>query len=115
MAAGAAEPVIKIKVTKGGIEVVAPHKVNDPAAEPNTFRIAGRTVDGLRRFDEFVGPALVVLGRIGRTGGRLARLVRGGGGPALGERAADTHDQGKPGNDKMAQNRNLKLEAPVDA
>ena len=78
MPAGAAEPVVKVEVAKGGVEVVAPHQANDAPAQPNAFRVSRRTVDRLRRFDEFIGLALAVLGGIGRTGGRLAGLIRGG-------------------------------------
>ena len=63
MAAGAAEPVVEIEVAEGGIEVVAPHQAHHAAAEPDAFRVSGRAVDGLGRLDEFVGLALVVLGR----------------------------------------------------
>jgi hypothetical protein len=109
MSAGAAEPVVKIEMAKGGVQVVAPHQANDAPAKPNTFRVSGGTVDRLRRFDEFIGPALAVLGGIGRTGGSLAGLIRGGGGAALGDRASDTDDECKPGGGKVTQNRSLKL------
>ena len=39
-----AEPIIKIYVSEGGIDVVAPKPVNRLAADPNTFRVAGRAV-----------------------------------------------------------------------
>ena len=68
MAAGAAEPVVEIEVTKGGVEIVEPHQAHHAAAEPDAFRVSGRAVDGLRRLDEFVGLALIVLGGIGRLG-----------------------------------------------
>ena len=109
MPAGAAEPVVKIEVTKGGIEIVAPHQANDPPAEPDTFRVSGGAVDGLRRFDEFIRLVLAVLGGIGRTGGGLAGLVGGGRVPALGARASNTNQERKPGGGKVTQNRSLKL------
>ena len=64
MAAGAAKPVVQIEMPEGGIEIVAPHQDHDTAAEPDAFRIAGRTVDGLRCFDEFVGFALAIPGSV---------------------------------------------------
>jgi hypothetical protein len=104
--ARAAEPVIKIEMTKGGVEIVAPHQADDAPAEPNTFRVSGRTVDRLRRFREFVGLALAILGRIRGIGGRLAGLI---GVSALGNGASDTNHECKPGDGKVTQNRNLKL------
>jgi len=109
MPTGAAEPVVQIEVTKGCVEVVAPHQSNDAPAKPNTFRVSRRTIDRLRSFDEFVGLALAVLGCIGWGGGRLAGLIRGGGSAALGDRASDTDDECKPGDGKATQNRSLKL------
>ena len=70
MAAGAAEPVVEIEVPERGIEVVAPHQANHPAAEPDAFGVSARAVDGLGRLDEFVGLALVVLVDVGGIGGR---------------------------------------------
>ena len=43
----AAEPVIKIEMAKGGVEVVAPHQPNDAPAKPDAFRISSGTVDRL--------------------------------------------------------------------
>ena len=111
--AGAAEPVVKIEVAKGGIEIVAPHQANDAAAKPNTFRVSGGAVDRLRRFNEFIGLVLAVLGGIGQTGGRLAGLILGGRVPALGGRASNTDQECKPGGGKVAQNRSLKLKHPL--
>ena len=102
MPAGATEPVVKIEVTKGGVEIVAPHQANDPPAEPNTFRVSGGAVDRLRRLDEFIGFVLAVLGGIGRTGGGLAGLIRGGRVPALGACASNTDQECKPGGGKVA-------------
>ena len=71
-----AETVIKIDVAEGGIEVVAVHELNHTPAEPDAFRIAGRTVDGLSCLGELVDLALVVLCNVARAGGRrLTRLV----------------------------------------
>ncbi len=113
MPAGTAEPVVEIEVTKGGVEVVAPHQANDTAAEPDAFRVSGGTIDHLRRLDEFIRLVLAVLGGIGGTGGRLAGLILGGGVSALGSRASKTDHECKPGGGKVAQNRGLKLKHPM--
>jgi len=109
---GTAKTVIEIEMPKGGVEIVVPHQPDHAATEPHAFRVSGRPVDGLRRFDEFVGLALAVLGRIGRCGricGRFARLILGA---ALGERAANTDQKCEPGDGEVAQNRKLKLKHP---
>ncbi len=101
VAARAAEAVIKVEVTEGGVEIVTPHQPDHAPAKPDAFRVAGRTVDRLRRFDEFVGLALVVLGGIARRGGgRGARiggwrfaLILGAQITALGESASDSKGQ----------------------
>ena len=62
---GTTETVVKVEVAKRGVEVVAPHQPNDPPAQPNAFRISSRSIDRLRRFDEFIGFALTILGGIG--------------------------------------------------
>ncbi len=66
VAAGAAETVVEIEVAQGGVDVVEPHQAHHPAAKPDAFRVSGRAIDGLRRFDKFVGLALIVLGRVRR-------------------------------------------------
>ena len=65
VAAGAAKAVVEIEVAEGGIEVVQPHQADHAPAEPDAFRVAGGTVDGLLGFDEFGGLALVVLDGVG--------------------------------------------------
>ena len=91
MPARAAEAVVKVEMAKSSVEVVAPHQADDAPAEPDTFRVARRTVNRLSGFSEFVRLALVFLGGIGRIGGgRFARLVRVGRGAALGGCASDT-------------------------
>jgi hypothetical protein len=109
VSAGATEPVIEVEMPEGSIEIVAPHQADDAAAEPDAFRIAGGAVEGLRRFNEFVGFVLAVrsVGRV--TRGRLAGLIRGGRPAALGSRAAGTDQECKPGNGEETQNRILKL------
>ncbi len=101
---------------KRGIEIVEPHQADHAAAEPDAFRVSGRPVDGLRRLDELIGLALVVLGGLGRLGRvcrpGLAGLVLGVGIAALGEGASDTDQQCKPGDGEVAQDRTLKLKHP---
>ncbi len=112
MPAGAAETVIEIEVTECGIEIVSEHELDHAAAEPDAFGIAGGAVDGLSRFNKFVDLALILLGRIGRIGGRLLALVLGVVVATLGERgsgAADAYEDNKPGNCETAHKRFLKL------
>jgi hypothetical protein len=113
VSARTAKPVVKIEMAKCGIEIVPPHQDHHPAAEPNAFRVSGGTVDGLRRFDEFVGFALIVLGGIGGVGcRRFARLILGAEVAALGDRASDTDQKCKPGDGEVAQNCIFKLKHP---
>jgi hypothetical protein len=113
VAAGAAETVVQIEMPERGVEIVEPHQADHAAAEPDAFRIAGGAVDDLRGLDEFIGLALVVLGGIGGCGRRrFAGLVLGVNVAALGERATDTEQKGKPGSGEMGQNRILKLNHP---
>ena len=92
VATRAAESVVEIEVTKRGVEIVEPHQAHDPAAEPDAFWVSSRSIDGLRRLDEFIGLALVVLGSIRRrrciAGSGLGGLVLAA--AALGKGAADT-------------------------
>ena len=69
MAAGTTEAVVEVEMAEGGIEVVSPHQADHAPAEPDAFGVSGRPVDGLRRLDEFVGLALVVLAGVGGIGG----------------------------------------------
>jgi hypothetical protein len=105
VAAGAAEPVVKVKMAERSIEVVTPHQNHYPAAKPDAFRISGRPVDGLRGLDKFVGLALTVLGGVGRGGRicrRLALLVLGAKVAALRQSASNANQEGKPGNGEVA-------------
>jgi len=114
VSAGTAEPVVEIKVTEGGIEVVTPHQANDPAAEPDAFRVACGAIDNLSGFRELIGLALVVPGGIGRTGRRwFAGLVRRGGRTALGKGRSETDGEGQAGNGEVTQKRNPKLKHPL--
>ena len=116
MAAGAAKPVVQIEMPEGGVEIVTPHQHHDTAAKPDAFRIAGRTVDGLRRFDEFVGLALAIPG--GVRGRRLT--CRGGFGlvlgtkvAALGENAAASDQQRETGYGEATHDPVLEPEHPL--
>lgn len=112
MAAWAAEPVVEIEVTKGGVEIVEPHQSHDPATEPDAFRVSGRPVDGLCRLDEFIGLALIFLGSICRCrcirgsglGGLVLRATALGNG-ALDADGTETNQEGEAGNGEVAQNR----------
>src|SRR5262245_20332350 len=73
MGTRAAEPVIKIQVTEGRIEIVAPKQVNHTAAKPDAFGITGRTAQSPRCFRDLVD---LFLGFLGCVGGRFLRLWR---------------------------------------
>jgi hypothetical protein len=110
--ARAAKTVVQVEVTEGGIEVISPHQANHAPSEPDAFGVAGRTVDGLGSFGEFVGFALIIPRGICRARGRLARLVRVGR-PALGQRAAQAEHQGQSGSNEIARNRKPTLKHPL--
>jgi hypothetical protein len=112
MAARATETVVKIEVAKGSIQVIPPHQANNAPAKPDAFRIAGRTVDRVRGFSKFIGPALVVLGGIGIPGGGLAGLILGGR-SALGQGTPNTDHECQPGDSEVPKNCNLKLKHPL--
>jgi hypothetical protein len=92
--AGTTKPVVEVKVTERGIEVVTPHQHHDATAKPDAFRISGGTIDSLGGFNEFVGLALIVLGVSGRIGGRsrggFGGLILGAKIAALGNRGSNT-------------------------
>jgi hypothetical protein len=114
--ARATKSVIQVKVTKRGIEVVPRHQNHDPAAKPNAFGVSSRAVNGLCRFHEFVGFALIVLGCIGGGGGRsrrrFARLILAMKIATLGDSASDTDQKCKPGEGEAAQHRSFKQKHP---
>jgi hypothetical protein len=94
VATWAAEPVIEIKMPESSIEVIKPHQTHDTATEPDAFRISSRTVDGLRRFREFIGLALAVLGDIGSRR-LLWRLILCARISALGDGPSKSQEKGK--------------------
>ena len=120
VAAGAAKAVVEIEMAERGVEIVEPHQAYDAAAEPDAFGVSGRAVERLGGLDEFVGLALIVLGRVGRLGPvrGLARLVLRvsvaalGKGASAGDRQSRNKSCDKCGNGEMAQNRILKLKHP---
>jgi len=80
MAARAAKPVIEVKMAERGIEIVAPQEADNPAAEPDAFGIAGRSVQdvlGLGEFIDFLGLFGGVLARRGLLLGGLNLLAIG--------------------------------------
>jgi len=110
VAAGAAEPVIEIKMPKGGIEIVPPHQAHHATAEPNAFRVSGRAIDGLRRFNEFVRscagcpwrrPALAAAGLPDWSWDLMS--------PLCAERASVPISNASPGTARWRKNRIFKL------
>lgn len=91
MAAGASEPLVEVEMAEGRIEVVAPHQSDHPPAKPDAFRVSGRAVDCLRRFDELVGLALAVLGGVRRS--RLGSVILSAAIAALGDSGPDPDEQ----------------------
>jgi len=115
MAAGAAKTVVEVEVTKGGVEIVKPHQAHHTTAEPDAFGVSGRSVDGLRGLDEFIGLALIFLGRVGGLGRIrrwLAILILGVRLATLGNGASDTDQEGETGDGKVTHERVLKLKHP---
>lgn len=96
VAAGAAEPLVQVKMAERGVKVVAPHQANHAPSQPDAFRVSGRAVDGLRGFHELVGLALAFLGRI--AGGLFGSVV-------LSPEIAALRDCG-PDSDKQCEGRN---------
>jgi hypothetical protein len=72
VSAGAAKTVVQIEMAERGIEVIAPEQTDDPAAQPNAFWIAGRSIENALGFGEFVD----FLGFFGSVGGRRGLLIR---------------------------------------
>ena len=94
MSAGTAEAVVKIEVTKGGIEIVEPHQPDHAATEPDAFRISRRPINGLRSLGEFVRLVLVVfLGGVCGILLRFSLLICGMGIAALGGRVSNTNQE----------------------
>ena len=110
MAAGAAKPVIEVEVPESGVEVVPPHQGDDAATEPDAFRVAGRPVDRLLGFDEFVGFPLIILGTVRSGGGSLTLILRGRV-AALGK-SSRAEQEGKRGNGEVTQDHMLNLKHP---
>ena len=60
-------------MAEGGVEVVAPEQADHATAQPDAFRIAGRTGQQPRRLGNFVDLFLAFLGGVS---GRLLRFGR---------------------------------------
>lgn len=75
MAARTAKPVVKVEVAEGGVEIVAPKQVDDTAARPYAFRIAGRPTERALGIGEVVG--LLSLFAVSRISGGVLRRRRG--------------------------------------
>ena len=73
------EPIVKIEMAKGRLDIVAPEQAYDPAAEPDALGIAGRTGDHALGFGIFVDLVeLVLAGRAGFIGRfRIGTLGKG--------------------------------------
>ena len=112
MAAWAAEPVVEVEVPERGIEVIAPHQADHAAAEPDTFRVPGGSIEDLLRLDEFVGLALIVLCRIGGACGCLALGILALVSATLGKDASGTEKHGEADNGEAEQNRILEFKQP---
>src|SRR6185312_10932273 len=69
MAGRTAEPVVQIEVAKRRLDIVAPQQADDAAAEPDAFRIAGRSVHGLLDLG-------ILLDLLGRRRSRCRRCRR---------------------------------------
>src|SRR5438105_13689493 len=70
----AAEPVVEVEMTEGGVEIVPIQKTNNPAAKPHAFRIGGGAAEEPFSFGKFVDGPLV----LAAFAGLLALLTRFG-------------------------------------
>lgn len=104
MAAGAAEPLVQVQMAERGIKVVAPHQADHTPSQPDTFRVSGGAVDGLRRFHKLVGFALAFLGCIAR--GLFGSVVLSPEIAALRDRCPDSDKQCEGRNGNSLKNRN---------
>ena len=104
--AGAAEPVVKIEVPEGSVEVVAPKQVDHAPPEPHAFGVARRAGHGALRLGEFVHLLRLfaavlsgrrrLLGRFGIAGlGESRRDAQGKKEPKRGARSADNAEYPK--------------------
>ena len=71
MAGRAAESIVKIKMAEGGFDIVSPEQAYDPAAEPDTLRIASGAGNHALGLGIFVDPVELVLARRSRFVGRF--------------------------------------------
>ena len=114
--AGATKAVVEIEMPERGVDIIQPHQPHHATAKPYAFRVSRRAVDRLRRFGEFVGLTLTILGRIGWLsrvgGGGFTRLILGTAVTTLGQRASKAYQQYKNRAGEVAQNQILELRHP---
>jgi hypothetical protein len=112
----ASKTIVNIQMPERGVDIVAPHQSDHAATKPDAFRVTGRTVDRLGRFHEFVGSALIVLGRfraLSRSASsRFTGLILGAGIAALGGGVSDAYQQDQTGDGEVTHDRTMKLQQP---
>jgi hypothetical protein len=54
VAGRAAEPVVKVKMTEGGVEIVGPQEADHTRSKPKAFGVRGRTAKDLLGLDVYV-------------------------------------------------------------
>ena len=106
MAAGAAEPLVKIKMAERSVEVVTPHQANHAASQPDAFGISSGAIDGLCRLYELARLALAFLGCIGWS--LFGRIVLRSKIAALGDRGPDSNEHGEGRNGNSLKDGNSK-------
>ncbi|MBI4275233.1 MAG: hypothetical protein HY659_11090 [Rhizobiales bacterium] len=67
MPPGATEPVVKVKVAEGGVEVIPPEQIDHTPSQPDAFRVAGGPSQAAGGLGKFVDLALF-FGGIGGLG-----------------------------------------------
>jgi hypothetical protein len=73
VAGRATEPVVKVKMTEGGVEIVAPKKSDHTRSKPKTFGVRGGTAKDLRGLDVYVN-LLAAVGAGITDGGAVGSL-----------------------------------------
>jgi len=69
MGAGATETIVQVEVAKRRVQIVAPKQADDPPAEPDTFRIALRTIQRFPGFSKLIDLLRLLVGGRGLVGG----------------------------------------------
>jgi hypothetical protein len=73
--ARAAEAIVQVEMTKGGVEVVTPEEADNPTSEPDTFRVSSRAGQKPSRLGDFVDFFLTFLGGVSCGLLRFGRLA----------------------------------------